>query len=39
MDRSLHLAQMIEAGVTTFKIEGRLKDRDYVTKIVAYYRQ
>ena len=39
MDRSLHLAQMIEAGVTTFKIEGRLKDRDYVTNIVAYYRQ
>ena len=39
MDRSQHLAQMIEAGVTTFKIEGRLKDRDYVTNIVAYYRQ
>ena len=39
MDRSMHLAQMIEAGVTTFKIEGRLKDRDYVTNIVAYYRQ
>ena len=39
MDRSLHLSQMIEAGVTTFKIEGRLKDRDYVTNIVAYYRQ
>ena len=39
MDRSLHLAQIIEAGVTTFKIEGRLKDRDYVTNIVAYYRQ
>jgi putative protease len=30
---------MIEAGVTTFKIEGRLKDRDYVTNIVAYYRR
>ena len=39
MDRSLHLAEMIDAGVTTFKIEGRLKDRDYVTNIVAYYRQ
>ena len=39
MDRSLHLAEMIQAGVTTFKIEGRLKDRDYVTNIVAYYRQ
>ena len=39
MDRSLHLAEMIEAGITTFKIEGRLKDRDYVTNIVSYYRQ
>ena len=39
MDRSQHLAELIEAGVTTFKIEGRLKDRDYVTNIVAYYRQ
>ena len=39
MDRSLHLAEMIQAGITTFKIEGRLKDRDYVTNIVAYYRQ
>ena len=38
MDRSLYLAELIEAGVTTFKIEGRLKDRDYVTNIVAYYR-
>ena len=25
--------------MTTFKIEGRLKDRDYVTNVVAYYRQ
>lgn len=39
MDRSLFLSELIEAGVTTFKIEGRLKDRDYVTNIVAYYRQ
>ena len=39
MDRSQHLAELIEVGVTTFKIEGRLKDRDYVTNIVAYYRQ
>ena len=39
MDRSQHLAELIKAGVTTFKIEGRLKDRDYVTNIVAYYRK
>ena len=39
MDRSAHLAELIEAGVTTFKIEGRLKDADYVTNITAYYRE
>ena len=39
MDRSKHLTELIDAGVTTFKIEGRLKDKDYVTNIVAYYRQ
>jgi len=39
MDRSLALRDMIQAGVTTFKIEGRLKDADYVTNVVAYYRQ
>ena len=39
MDRSLYLKDLIDAGVTTFKIEGRLKDKEYVTNIVAYYRQ
>ncbi len=39
MDHSQSLKEMIEAGVTTFKVEGRLKDRDYVTNVVAYYRQ
>ena len=39
MDRSLYLQEMIDAGVTTFKIEGRLKDKDYVTNVVAYYRR
>ena len=39
MDRSQSLREMIAAGVTTFKIEGRLKDSDYVTNVVAYYRQ
>ena len=38
LDRSAYLAEMIDAGVTTFKIEGRLKDADYVTNITAYYR-
>lgn len=39
LDRSLYLKELIDAGVTTFKIEGRLKDAEYVTNIVAYYRQ
>lgn len=39
MDRSKYLLEMLHAGITTFKIEGRLKDKDYVTNIVAYYRQ
>ena len=39
LDRSAYLEELIDAGVTTFKIEGRLKDADYVTNIVAYYRE
>ena len=39
LDRSLFLKELIEAGVTTFKIEGRLKDAAYVTNITAYYRR
>ena len=39
MDRSAYLDELIDAGVTTFKIEGRLKDAGYVTNITAYYRQ
>lgn len=33
------LEQMIDAGVSSFKIEGRLKDMEYVKNVVAYYRQ
>lgn len=39
LDRSAYLVELIDAGVTTFKIEGRLKDAAYVTNITAYYRQ
>lgn len=38
MDRSQSISDLIDAGVTTFKIEGRLKDADYVKNIVTYYR-
>ena len=39
MNRADYLSELQEAGVSTLKIEGRLKDADYVTNIVAYYRQ
>lgn len=35
---SHHLKDMINAGVYSFKIEGRLKDIGYVKNITAYYR-
>ena len=33
------LEQMMAAGVSSFKIEGRLKDIGYVKNVVAYYRR
>lgn len=36
---STHLEEMLEAGVSSFKIEGRLKDVDYVRNVTAYYRK
>ncbi len=39
MDRSEWLLPMIQAGVMSFKIEGRLKDVAYVKNITAYYRR
>jgi len=38
MDRSHYLADLISAGVSAFKIEGRLKDESYVKNITAFYR-
>lgn len=34
-----HIKQMAEAGVTSFKIEGRLKDIAYVKNVTAAYSQ
>jgi putative protease len=34
-----HLGDLLDAGVTSFKIEGRLKERAYVTNVVSWYRQ
>ncbi len=38
LNLSDHLPALLEAGVTSFKIEGRLKDMPYVANIVAHYR-
>lgn len=38
MARHDRLEQMMAAGVSSFKIEGRLKDMGYVKNVVAYYR-
>jgi collagenase-like PrtC family protease len=39
MNRSAHLDRLARAGITSFKIEGRLKDLSYVKNITAFYRQ
>ena len=36
LNASQQLASMIDAGITSFKIEGRLKDLPYVKNITAY---
>jgi len=36
---SEYLEDLTEAGVKSFKIEGRLKDKNYVKNVVAYYRK
>ena len=39
MNLSDHLQELIEAGATSFKIEGRLKDISYVKNVTAAYSQ
>ena len=39
LNNSAHLEELLDAGITSFKIEGRLKDADYVKNITAFYRQ
>lgn len=38
-NQSANLRALVEAGVRSFKIEGRYKDMGYVKNITAYYRQ
>ncbi|MBS4098015.1 MAG: DUF3656 domain-containing protein [Sulfuricella sp.] len=39
MNQAENLGALVEAGITSFKIEGRLKDLSYVKNVTAYYRQ
>jgi len=34
-----HLEELLDAGVRSFKIEGRLKDKAYVANVVGFYRR
>ncbi|MFZ5537572.1 MAG: peptidase U32 family protein [Pseudomonadota bacterium] len=38
-DQSANLAALIDAGIQSFKIEGRYKDMGYVKNITAHYRR
>ncbi len=38
-DLSQRIGDLIDAGVMSFKIEGRLKDDNYIKNVVSYYRQ
>jgi putative protease len=39
LNLSDHLEELIDAGISTFKIEGRLKDVAYVVNTVSFYRK
>nr|WP_321465669.1 U32 family peptidase [uncultured Desulfobulbus sp.] len=39
LDLFRHLQELVDAGVRSFKIEGRLKDSHYVKNVTAAYRQ
>jgi len=39
LQRTHALSDMLKAGITSFKIEGRLKNESYVKNITSYYRQ
>lgn len=38
MNQSDNIEKLLDAGASSFKIEGRLKDADYVCNVVAAYR-
>lgn len=38
-NQTAHLAALLDAGVSAFKIEGRLKGPDYVANVTLHYRE
>ncbi|MDR3218660.1 MAG: U32 family peptidase [Dysgonamonadaceae bacterium] len=39
LNRTEHLEELLDAGVSSLKIEGRLKETAYVKNVTAWYRQ
>jgi len=39
LNATVHLESLLDAGVTSFKIEGRLKDVSYVKNVTAWYHE
>ena len=39
MNLGARLGELMDAGVSSFKIEGRLKDTNYIRNVVAWYRR
>ena len=39
LNNSANLEELLDAGISSLKIEGRLKDADYVKNVTAFYRQ
>lgn len=37
LNLSAHIADLVEAGIDSFKIEGRLKDENYVSNVTSHY--
>ncbi len=39
LNQSAGIDDMLDAGISSFKIEGRLKDRGYIRNVVSHYRR
>lgn len=39
LNLSARLGELLDAGVSSFKIEGRLKDTNYIRNVVSHYRR